>query len=815
LWLGLNMGFIPSRLNFDTDSVAYFNKLPTSLLEEDQIKIDGLVKLMKKLSVWDSCEHAWLFLPEHSGISIGSTTGTYYDLKGLVNLSMQGFSAAGQTQTVNGPHLWQSGDRVLASYLEGTLATAGVFGGTNWANGEDLGCIWTGLWDPWTDWFTDQSNGRANGNCPFQLMTGTTSNIGPSQGAIYEMSTAGSGNQIAPTCQYFSRRFRRWMPTTRGIRAGVISNQGIVHHHPLSIIWDPTASFQYVKLDANNWPSTTVTGNEIGVYGYYSFWSFSRLGNANVPSSRQFDRRPQNIIQELGNNSYAQFPPYDLVNGNIQGFTIDTSVPASVSSPIIRLQAVKQNTTDPTESTGSNPFWFFLFGKNTNFGYRRAEKLKELYEYLGLNIAKPQRMPPSFSACDRSRLSDTRNRTGTETLPIRLYFGLNDGVISLHSNDPANSADTFQLDLYCLDSDYASLPASVSGITSANFSALTDSLKIYLHDGSSRTNVTLPTSPTSFVLGAGETISRDVGLGLKTYRKICSATYTVASNIIRRMYAPQFSKVGSDEVVVHEFNLNHNTTYDSDALSFCTSASITSLADKTRINQFVVRLKALGLWTNNVYWPLRSGQNAGTGNTVYSLGGLGTYNGTLNNSPTWVTDGIDFSAANSDMSTTISVAAAPTAVWFVNRPQNAQSNNSAIFQTAGLNQNGRQWIYSNSGSTNQNTLIACRDTWQTNVLSGTLASFPDTATRTSLDFVFSSIRSSTSAYHARARNVGATTTISGWSTSNFVRFGFYGANASQSILSFMGYAQMDVTTTLYQQFYEVYKSTLGQGLNLS
>jgi hypothetical protein len=43
-----------------------------------------------------------------------------------------------------------------------------------------------------------------------------------------------------------------------------------------------------------------------------------------------------------------------------------------------------------------------------------------------------------------------------------------------------------------------------------------------------------------------------------------------------------------------------------------------------------------------VCWPLRSSQNAGTGSTAYSLGGLGTYNGTLVNGPTWGADGISF-----------------------------------------------------------------------------------------------------------------------------------------------------------------------------
>jgi len=47
-----------------------------------------------------------------------------------------------------------------------------------------------------------------------------------------------------------------------------------------------------------------------------------------------------------------------------------------------------------------------------------------------------------------------------------------------------------------------------------------------------------------------------------------------------------------------------------------------------------------------VCWPLRSAQNKGSGTTAYSLGGLGIYNGTLVNGPTWGTSGIAFDGIN-------------------------------------------------------------------------------------------------------------------------------------------------------------------------
>jgi len=81
------------------------------------------------------------------------------------------------------------------------------------------------------------------------------------------------------------------------------------------------------------------------------------------------------------------------------------------------------------------------------------------------------------------------------------------------------------------------------------------------------------------------------------------------------------------------------SSFDNDARTFInTSGAI----DRAAINHFVKGIKRLGLWSDMVCWPLRSAQNAGTGSTAYSLGGLGAYNGTLVNGPTWGTNGIDF-----------------------------------------------------------------------------------------------------------------------------------------------------------------------------
>jgi len=100
---------------------------------------------------------------------------------------------------------------------------------------------------------------------------------------------------------------------------------------------------------------------------------------------------------------------------------------------------------------------------------------------------------------------------------------------------------------------------------------------------------------------------------------------------------------------------------DSDVLSFI---EISGATDTTGLNAFVIGIKNLGLWNSMVIWPLRSTQNTGTGTTAYSLGGLGTYNGTLVNGPAWDVDGITFDDNDDYISTSLSLESLPQVGFF-------------------------------------------------------------------------------------------------------------------------------------------------------
>jgi len=91
-----------------------------------------------------------------------------------------------------------------------------------------------------------------------------------------------------------------------------------------------------------------------------------------------------------------------------------------------------------------------------------------------------------------------------------------------------------------------------------------------------------------------------------------------------------------------------NRLFDPNARAFISTAGITDRVAKGQINAFVIGVKDLGLYNNMVCWPLRSAQNAGTGTTAYSLGGLGTSNATLTGAG-WTSEGVSFSGSTQYM----------------------------------------------------------------------------------------------------------------------------------------------------------------------
>jgi len=79
---------------------------------------------------------------------------------------------------------------------------------------------------------------------------------------------------------------------------------------------------------------------------------------------------------------------------------------------------------------------------------------------------------------------------------------------------------------------------------------------------------------------------------------------------------------------------------------------------RQQIIDFVKGLKTLGIWNNTVCWPMRNFQNTNTGGagSVKSLGGLGTFDGTITNGPTWGQAGIQSGATSSRVAIPVTIA---------------------------------------------------------------------------------------------------------------------------------------------------------------
>lgn len=251
-------------------------------------------------------------------------------------------------------------------------------------------------------------------------------------------------------------------------------------------------------------------------------------------------------------------------------------------------------------------------------------------------------------------------------------------------------------------------------------------------------------------------------------------------------------------------------SFDSDARAFVNTSGAT---DRAAINYFVKGMKRLGLWSSMVCWPLRSTQNAGTGSTAYSLGGLGTYNGTLVNGPTWGGDGVTFVSASSqriDIST--SLVFSPTTVPFnAMTVQNATSisgSHANVFGRGKINDTLADISWAMRAATTTFQPQISDGTAQTlyNISGNSLNTFKAFQMFSESDLVRANIDAgSFTTGSARTPNQDATHTLRIGATITGMRY-FDGK------ISFALFGNSSNANSA--ALYALYKSTLGQGLGL-
>lgn len=248
--------------------------------------------------------------------------------------------------------------------------------------------------------------------------------------------------------------------------------------------------------------------------------------------------------------------------------------------------------------------------------------------------------------------------------------------------------------------------------------------------------------------------------------------------------------------------------YDIDSRNFIDKCNITLPAARKGIYEFVTGLKELQLWASTICWPMRSSYNAGTGNVLYGLGGLGVYDGILTNSPVWGTNGITTNGTNY-----VLVQDAPTLInySFINFSRYTNTTNGALASyynsTVGWSGTGGSsaYYYTFSGtqgffgtSTSTSALTLSRYTDKSFLMAGIISNNTNA-------FVFNEIQ--TLSTSRTVPTLAANRLIIG------------GREAPNNILSSSEHAMTLITSsildqTLINKFYTLYKNTLGIGLGL-
>jgi len=231
--------------------------------------------------------------------------------------------------------------------------------------------------------------------------------------------------------------------------------------------------------------------------------------------------------------------------------------------------------------------------------------------------------------------------------------------------------------------------------------------------------------------------------------------------------------------------------------------NITSATPRQQIRDFAKGVNDLGLWNSMVCWPLRSSQNYGSGDTVYSLGGLGTFNGTRVNGPTWETYGIQFTAGSPSQAVTIGSLFNDTNDRFLfgcgRATTNAESNGAIA---SWLNSPGIG-IFPSANKTAVFGGGMVKDFF------GTLA----VSQRVFVGFSASST-SMTSFRDAATTDTTAGTLIAESGSLTLGRYSEGNAELTGDISIVIAGKGQTLDLAKYQQLYTLYKDTLGTGLGL-
>ena len=256
--------------------------------------------------------------------------------------------------------------------------------------------------------------------------------------------------------------------------------------------------------------------------------------------------------------------------------------------------------------------------------------------------------------------------------------------------------------------------------------------------------------------------------------------------------------------------------WELDVQGYLNVCNISAATPRKQLRDFAAGVNELGLWNSMVCWPLRSSQNYGSGTTAFSLGGLGTYNGTLTNGPSWGADGVTTDGVNDLAQMNIPTSSAWTALAIMRRLNNSDIEAryywGLIYSAAAiedvlsgvtyyLKDGGLGIFQSENGANNWSPARPAANNTTNMGFQSVAYSETGPSANVSLNGTFSA--------QSSVRNLSA-------KRHDILRIGSRadGVGDSNAEHAFYGYITSQLANATVEQLRDLYKSTLGTGLSL-
>lgn len=232
----------------------------------------------------------------------------------------------------------------------------------------------------------------------------------------------------------------------------------------------------------------------------------------------------------------------------------------------------------------------------------------------------------------------------------------------------------------------------------------------------------------------------------------------------------------------------------------------TGATDKSNLLAWCDGIYELGLWPNMVCWPMVAGQSIGSGTSVPSLGGLGSYPGTMAAGPTWGADGSGFDGTD-DLIQTDLINDSVFTMFAVFNCTGGSTAQCVIGSNGFSGAGGTQQLFTAHNTDEGAVCYAGQNALHGSLLAGNhmlACEWDDIANTVKSSRNGGSTLSSgwSGGFSASAKTIGAVTGV-----------GDAGPNYFTGTISIAGVIS-GAAITSSESLYSLYKSTLGIGLNL-